>query len=251
MSDNGLAHVKKLYDARKYGEALVAVDQFLVDHQNNPAALGWKGWCHYQLGEFPAAMVAVASAGEDQWALRCLLFLYAYKKTGFQNKESMLATAERILDKVVIANAYVVFASEPENECFLTHTEVLEQVKQQIAGQAINVAHLLNNTAKWLRVRGLDLSDRLAAIGLFAIALIKYGTGDENAHHRAGAMFWMSKSLEDVGDVHSALGVARNSVAMWETACRIDPQNQGHKSRHQSAVENVTRLEQLIQTAVE
>lgn len=251
MTDNGLTNVKTLYNSRQYGDALVAVEQFLAEHPDDARALGWKGWCHYQLGEYAQALTAASAGGDDPWALHCLLYLNAFKKTGFQDKTRMLAIARRISDKVVVANAYVIFASDPENECFLTRSEVMEEVMFHLAGQTISVAHLINNTAKWLRVHGTNTQDFLVTIGLFKIALVKYGTGDENAHHRAGAMFWMSKTLEDIGDVHSALVVARDSAIMWETACRIDPENKGHKSRHQSVLEYVERLQNLTQQRFE
>jgi hypothetical protein len=201
-----------------------------------------EAWCLYHLDEYTGAFAAVCMAGNDQRGLRCKLHLYAYKKTGFQDKTKMLEVAKLIEDKVAVANAFAIIARDLKDTAFLSHEDVCASIAAHVAGKGIAVAHLLHNAARvyhdWCR----GPADYLTAIGLLTLAIEHYGDGDNNLAHRATACYWWSQCLEKLGDIAGAKSRAHKALMLRENQISFSPDDPGAKKARDLAQANWDRL---------
>lgn len=110
-----------------------------------------------------------------------------------------------------------------------------------LSDESIRAINLLNNTARILLEKGDDGEDVVTAIGLWQIALAKYG--DKNYHHRAAIHFWLSKAYEKIGIKEAAKLAARESAALWVKQISLDPSNRRFEERFDGALKGIQELE--------
>jgi tetratricopeptide (TPR) repeat protein len=251
MSDeNKYAIVKNLYDKGNYILALRQLETYATVDGFANEDFAWAGWCNFRLGNLAEAVEVLHRVTDNnQRALLCKAYVLADCRYESVSKTEVHETLARISDFVVIARAFIDFARDPNNVFWRDNNTMLAHVSVLAPDEGVEVGHLFRDASRVCADNATTSADFFIALGLLEIAIMKYGIADENAHHRAEALFWKSKVMEVVGDVPSAYQVANKSAKLWLIAIQHDPQNEGYRDCRVGVIGHALRLERLVQQA--
>lgn len=202
-------------------------------------------WGFYRQQDFNAVRKEGFLITDNERGLRCLAAMENYLGNLNEAKKYL----DRMSDSPGKANTKMIgFRDEKDN----TPREEVLALAFKWAGalvDRINTANLMNNTARWLFAKGSGEGDLMTAMGFMQSALILYGSGKVNLHHRAGASFWMSKIAERLFDSSAlAIEVAEQSLTLWEMQLGLDPDNEHFKRNYQGAKDHLAELNKKIRT---
>jgi hypothetical protein len=151
-------------------------------------------WGNYRRQDFDAVKKDGVLIRDNERGLRCLAAMENYLGNLDKAKEYLA----RMPDSPGKANTCMIgFRNENDH----TPREQVLALAFKWVGELVdrtNTANLMNNTARWLDAKGNGKEDVMLAIGFMQSAVVLYGSGKTNLHHRAGAYFWISKFVEKI-----------------------------------------------------
>lgn len=207
-----------------------------------------QGWAHYRLSQFEDAHRAFLEAGGLPWAREGLAQLAAkYLK----NDALLMEIAVELPGSVGVQNALIIRAQAPDSK--ISHNEVMAAVRRVMGSSEIAATNAINNAARFFqeKPRGDGVRHRITALGLFEAALVRYGEGDANLHHRGALCFWKSKLLETLFGKAAAIPAQRESVRLWRRQVELDPKNLVYAEKLANNEARLAELESAVSPKAE
>lgn len=222
---------KRLYDAGKFAEALSeALEEraALASGPERGELAGLITWSLYRLERYQEALQWATLGWEDGnvWSQECVAYVYAYAK-GFQDQRKLLEVAARVGNTTLIDSAVVIWARQEAST--IGTSEVLKRVRRHQEHDVL-VGNLWYNGAQYFLGKGNDAE---LALEMMDGALERYGEGELNLHHRAGALFHRSKILAKLGRKDEAVAAAEASEVLWAQQCKASPDDETHVRRRE------------------
>lgn len=233
---------QELYDGSRFAEAQAAAQEVLQqpglfeDEAGELKAL--VAWCYYRQKKYEEAASWATDAGQVLWARECLMYLRAYAP-GYKDDKRLKELAAELGDTVNVNNAVVIRARDADSQ--IGSEEVVQRVRSHTASD-VSTANLWHNGARYLLSRGQDASAFETALEFIDGALARYGTGDQNIHHRAAANHWKSNILLKLDRRQEAITAAQEAVRLWTRQCELDPKNSAHVEKKAGAHEWLQKL---------
>lgn len=232
--------ILELYDEGKFGEALKLISSTYLSLGETPnAVIEIKAWCHYRFKEYEKA--------DEIAAVLCERGI----PSGFEIRAQIAAYVtkdDELLQKLYwekpsnpsIANAIVIRSRDDDSNIA---TNVVTCIARKfMSDNRMASTHIINNAARVVYKRSLSSSpdDAITAIGLWEIALKKYGR--KNYHHKAAVHYWLSQTYESIGEKKLSFKSAQRCADLWKEALRRDPGNPKFQENFTGAKERLKKL---------
>jgi hypothetical protein len=233
-----IEQLRELYDEGKTAEVLYRILLDFPFGRDLPVEIEEiKGRCHFRREEYAEATKVAISASQkgSEEASELLIQLSAYVN---KDDRTMEIIRQGLPNNSGVCNAFAIRARDSDSN--IAVKLILDAAIRSINKNDLASINLLNNTARLLLEKGNHSSDTIMAIGLWEIALIKYG--EKNYHHRAAVMFWMSTAYKSLGDLSSASKKAKESLTLWEYQISLDPTNSKFKKNLEGAKKRFENL---------
>ena len=201
---------------------------------------GERAWAYYYQKKFEEAETEALKAENNETAFKCLAAIAAYHH---KDQDLVECYTDRLPDSPAKDNVKTIIARSPDDDT--PEDEIIKRAEKWTMPDLwdpLNVANLLNNTARWLIAKGKNRRSLEYASRYMIMAVNLYGDEENNLYHRAGAYFWISIIRELSSDREGAIYAAAMSVRLWKKQLIIDPNN---KSFQNNFADTKKRLEKL------
>jgi hypothetical protein len=229
--------IRTLYEEGRVTEALEEIDNEYPFTEDMPVeVLEVKGWCHFRKEEYDdATRVAIMANSLNGDELLAQIAAYVTK-----DDDLLMKMRQKHPESLGVCNALNIRAKDSDST--ISVGAIVGSAIDLIGNDSIAATNFINNTGRLLMEKGNGRSDNLIAIGLWQIALIKYGS--KNYHHRAAVNFWISKAYEGLGNKKLAILAIQESARLWNEQCELEPENQKFQNSREGAKKRLQELEE-------
>jgi hypothetical protein len=232
--------IKELYDDGRFEEArdLIA-STYPSPHGTPDEILAIAGWCLYRCKEYKkadgAGVILCERGAPAGFEIRAQIAAYVTK-----DDELLQKLYWEKPNNPSIANAIVIRSRDDDSNIA---TNVVTCIAHKfMSDNQIASVHIINNAARTVYKRSISksLDDAILAIGLWEIALKKYGR--KNYHHKAAVHYWLSQAYESLGEKKLSFKSAQRCADLWKEAIRRDPKNPKFQENFIGAKERLKKL---------